>query len=100
MNGENSPPHRDAGSRSLNMIQIQERVMIERVNAAFHPLGPSAEARLWHQRARRATYALAVHRAARREALRALLAWGFTEEQAKLTIQQADEMAELERNAR
>ena len=40
------------------------------------------------------------HRAARREALRALLAWGFTEEQAKLTIQQADDMAELERNAR
>lgn len=87
--------HQSSRRPTLNLIQIQERY-IERVTAAFsrwnhRPKPPWAQAGGHYGR---------VHRAARRAALRALLAWGFTEEQAKLTIQQADEMAELARNAR
>jgi hypothetical protein len=79
----------------LNMIQIQQRY-IERINAAFDRWSyrpkPSWQKAGGH-------YGRA-HRAARREAVRALFAWGFSEEQANLTIRQADDMAELERDSR
>jgi hypothetical protein len=94
MNHENQP-RSSRRQPKLNMIQIQQRY-IERINAAFdrwsHRPKPSWQKAGGH-------YGRA-YRAARREALRALSAWGFREEQAKLTIQQADDMAELDRNAR
>jgi hypothetical protein len=79
----------------LNLIQLQERY-IERVNAAFDR---------WSHRPK-PTWAKAgghysrIRRAAKRAALHDLMKWGLTEQQAHDVIRQADEMAELEREAR
>jgi len=79
----------------LNLIQIQDRY-IERVNGAFNR---------WSHRSKPAWTKAGGHYsrirgAAVREALRNLMKWGLTEEQARAAITQADDMAELERTAR
>jgi hypothetical protein len=92
MNGEN---HSRRGSREpkLNLVQIQDR-FVERVNAAYARWSHSK--RLDHQRC--GGHYDRSHRGAYREAMRDLLKWGFTPEQARAAIKDASDMADLERN--
>ena len=93
MNGDN---HSRTGTREpkRNLVQIQDR-FVERVNAAYSRW--SHRKRLDHQRC--GGHYGRSRSAAYREAMRDLLKWGFTPEQARAAIKDASDMADLERNA-
>ncbi len=78
----------------LNLIGIQDR-FVERVNAAH--------ARWSHRKPldfqRCGGHYGRIRGGAIREAMRDLLAWGFTDAEARRAVQNASEMADLERAA-